>query len=209
VDIGCGTGGNIGAFASEYRALGLDPSPDAIAFARERFPGVQFVQTEDPALAQDHLRGGGTILMTDVLEHVVGDRDLLTRAAAILPPGGHLILTVPADPALWSSHDVEFGHVRRYRADEFRELWSALPVDQRLLSFFNARLEPAIRAIRRMGQGRPARSGGDLRVPAGPFNGALRRVFAGEASALVAAIDSGSAPYTHGVSLVAVLRVRG
>jgi SAM-dependent methyltransferase len=208
VDVGCGTGGNIGAFASDYSALALDPSADAVALARERFPRVRFIQTENPEMARDHLARGGALMMTDVLEHVQDDHDLFRRALAVLPSGSHLMLTVPAGPELWSSHDDEFGHVRRYRLEEFRALWSGAPVDVRLSSPFNARLYPIIRLVRRLGRGRPARPGGDLSAPAGPFNGLLRRTFAGEARALVQALDRGTAPFGRGVSLVAVLRRR-
>ena len=48
--------------------------------------------------------------------------------------------------------------------------------------------------------------GNNLNVPVGPLNGVLHRTFAGEARALVTALDSGRAPFRRGVSLVAVLR---
>jgi hypothetical protein len=32
----------------------------------------------------------------------------------VTAPGGHLVVTVPAYPALWSQHDVVNGHHRRY-----------------------------------------------------------------------------------------------
>jgi SAM-dependent methyltransferase len=202
LDIGCGTGGNIAAFANEYRAMGLDPSADAIAFARARYPGVSFVQTSDPEQGRAHLADGGAVLLTDVLEHVEDDRSLLAQAINVLPRGGHLVLTVPADPALWSRHDTDFGHFRRYRLDDFRALWRDAPVRQRLLSPFNARLYPMIAMIRRIAPN----TGNNLHVPAGPLNRLLHGIFAGEARALVTAIDRDVPPFHRGVSLVAVLR---
>ncbi len=206
VDLGCGTGGNAAALAGEYRVLGLDPSADAIELARERFRDVAFVQTDDPEAGREQLSNGGVLMMTDVLEHVADDADLFARALAIVPPGGHLLITVPADPALWSPHDPEFGHYRRYRLAELRALWAYAPVTERLVSAFNARLRPVIAFHRRLHRSRPTRPGGDLRTPVGPFNGVLRGIFAGEASALVNAIDTGAAPYDRGVSYIAVLR---
>ncbi|MGC4001910.1 MAG: class I SAM-dependent methyltransferase [Pirellulales bacterium] len=38
IDIGCGTGANIAAFADRYRAIGIDTSPEAIAPAKLRTP---------------------------------------------------------------------------------------------------------------------------------------------------------------------------
>lgn len=202
VDIGCGTGGNAAALAGDYDVLGLDPSPDAIGLARARFPTVHFVQTGDPESGRAHLARGGVVLMTDVLEHVADDRDLLARVIDIVPAGGHLILTVPGDPGLWSRHDLQFGHYRRYRSEEFRALWRDAPVEERLLTPFNARLRPVIAAVRRFTRD----SGSDLQVPSGPMNAILRRIFASEAQALVRAIDHGRSAFSRGVSFAAVLR---
>jgi SAM-dependent methyltransferase len=202
VDIGCGTGGNSAAFAGEYDVLGLDPSADAIALARSRFPDVEFIESADPGVARTRLATGGAVLMTDVLEHVADDRALLRDAIAITPPGSHLVLTVPCDPALWSRHDTQFGHFRRYQPADFRALWRDAPVETRLLTPFNARLRPVIAAIRRF-----TRDGGsDLHIPSGPLNHVLHRVFAGEAAAMVNAIDRDSPPFRRGVSLAAILR---
>jgi len=204
LDIGCGTGGNSAAFAGEYDVMGTDPSTEGIAFARARFPAVRFEETSDPEAGRVHLakRGSGVVLLTDVLEHVANDHELLAQAIAVLPPGGHLVLTVPADPTLWSKHDTDFGHFRRYQLADFRQLWQGAPVVQRLLSPFNARLRPVIAAIRRFAPN----GGNNLNVPVGPLNGVLHATFAGEARALVAALDAGTMPFARGVSLVAVLR---
>jgi len=215
LDIGCGTGGNSGAFAHEYDVMGTDPSADGIEFARARFPGVQFTETSDPEAGRAHLakRGGGVVLLTDVLEHVEGDHALLEQAIAVVPSGGHLILTVPADPTLWSKHDTDFGHFRRYVLDTFRALWREAPVEERLLSPFNTRLRPVIALMRRVAPN----NGNNLRIPAGPFNALLHRMFAGEAASLTAALatrdsrsldELGTGLATRGVSLVAVLRKR-
>ena len=166
------------------------------------------MQTDDPESARTHLARGGVLLMTDVLEHVADDHQLFRAALAVVPAGGHLVLTVPCDPGLWSMHDREFSHYRRYRLDQFRALWAGAPVDERLCSPFNSRLRPAVALVRRLGRGRRPRPSGDLGISAGPLNGLLTRIFAGEAPALVGALDRGRAPFRHGVSLVAVLRRR-
>ncbi len=208
-DIGCGTGGNAAAFAAAGHAvLGIDPSPDAIALARHRFPTVEFVQSGDPESARGHLAGGGIAVLGDVLEHVADDGELLARAVDVMPVGGHVVITVPADPDLWSPHDVAFGHHRRYRTADLAALWRHLPVDARLLTPFNARLRPAVAAVRRLARRRRPVAGGDLTIPAGFMNAVLRQIFAGEANRLVAAITTGAPPYRNGVSLLAVLRRR-
>jgi len=202
LDIGCGTGGNSAAFANEYKVMGIDPSAEGIAFAKARFPSVAFSVSDRPADGRAHLASGGVVLLTDVLEHVADDHALLAQAIDVVPSGGHLILTVPSDPALWSKHDTDFGHFRRYLCDDFQKLWSGAPVEERLLTPFNARLRPVIATIRKIAPD----TGNNLRLPAGPLNWMLHRVFAGEAPALVGALDRHTRPFSRGVSLVAVLR---
>lgn len=206
LDVGCGTGGNAGAFAAEgFRVVGIDPSADAIGFATDRYSNVQFASRADPEAFASHLHAGGLVLLSDVLEHVEDDADLLRRAVLALPPGGHAVITVPADPTLWSRHDDAFGHYRRYQPESLAALWAALPVSVRLLSHYNALLYPVVRGIRRLGLGGTGASG-DLTMPVGPLNRVLHAVFASEASRLLASLDSGTAAYKRGVSLMAVLR---
>jgi 2-polyprenyl-3-methyl-5-hydroxy-6-metoxy-1,4-benzoquinol methylase len=55
------------------------------------------------------------VLMLDVLEHVADDGELLHSVVAEhLRPGGYLLMSVPALPALFSGHDHRLGHFRRY-----------------------------------------------------------------------------------------------
>jgi ubiquinone/menaquinone biosynthesis C-methylase UbiE len=50
LDVGCGTGRNLPLFPANVRAVGLDPSFDALARARWRAPGVALVQGNAEAL---------------------------------------------------------------------------------------------------------------------------------------------------------------
>src|SRR4029079_14886838 len=54
------------------------------------------------------------ILLLDVLEHIADDVAALAAARRALRPGGHLLVTVPALPWLWSRHDEANHHHRRY-----------------------------------------------------------------------------------------------
>lgn len=55
------------------------------------------------------------VLMLDVLEHIADDVGLLHSVVAEhLRPGGYLLISVPALPALFSGHDRRLGHFRRY-----------------------------------------------------------------------------------------------
>ena len=209
VDIGCGAGGNLAAIARDYRCVGIDPSGHAIDLARRRFPGVGFVHGFAPRDLVAEMASARAVLLMDVLEHVEDDRRLLSDVVAATPAGAVLLLTVPADAALWGPHDEVFGHFRRYDLAGFGRLWAGLPVGEMLVSYYNSRLYRAVRAVRAMGRlrGRAlGHAGTDFRMPAPPLNAALTRVFAGEADRLVEALHQRRRGFARGVSLIALLR---
>jgi 2-polyprenyl-3-methyl-5-hydroxy-6-metoxy-1,4-benzoquinol methylase len=208
VDVGCGTGANLAALADGWRCRGLDASSDAVRLAGERFPGLEVVRAEDPLERADWLREADVVLLMDVIEHVEDDFELLSRVLGPLRAGAHVLITVPADPQLWSPHDESFGHWRRYEAQRLRLIWQGLPVTERLLSGMNARLLPVIRTVRgvRRRLGRAAgHANTDFRLPFAPINGALTDFFAGESARLLRALDGGRG-YSDGASWIAVLR---
>jgi SAM-dependent methyltransferase len=67
----------------------------------------------------------------DVLEHIEDDIGALRAWRALLTPPGHLVITVPAGPELWSRRDDFAGHCRRYsraglRVERLRPLFRTL-----------------------------------------------------------------------------------
>ncbi len=55
-----------------------------------------------------------SIIYIDVIEHIEDHKAELIRAAALLRPGGHLVILVPAHQWLFSPFDEAIGHYRRY-----------------------------------------------------------------------------------------------
>ena len=211
VDVGCGPGGNIASFAAMYRCLGVDTSIPAIDLARRRFPGVEFVLGIAPRDIPEHAAEADLWLIMDVLEHVDDDLGMLTALVAAAKPGALFFITVPADPSLWSPHDDAAGHRRRYTQPTLRKLWKALPVEERMLSAYNARLYWPVKLIRSLtawrgrGHGAVEAAGLDLRFPPTPFNGILTALLTNEAMRLTGALDGRGVGYARGVSLLAVL----
>ena len=209
LEVGCGTGGNLGTLADRYRCIGVDPAADAINYAQQRFPQVNFVRGEAPEDCRDDLQRASLVCLTDVLEHVPDDFHLLSQLLAATRPGCLFVLTVPAEPALWSQHDVSHAHYRRYLTDRLRRLWSEFPVDELLVSPFNSRLYPVIRAIRwctQVAGCAVGKAGTDLSLPAPWVNDRLTRRFAGEQKHLLNVLHGQAQPYSRGVSLIAILR---
>ena len=60
----------------------------------------------------------GTIICSNVLEHVEKDQFALEQCFSLLKEKGKLILIVPQNPNLFSDQDKELGHFRRYTKKE-------------------------------------------------------------------------------------------
>lgn len=207
LDLGCGTGANIGYLSEWYRCWGLELDPEAVAYAAERYPACQFTCGSVLDLATwPELDRIDACLLTDVIEHIEDDRTAVLNATNALAPGGHLVITVPADPRLWSKHDRDHGHYRRYTQETLAETLSGLPLRRRALTSMNARLYQPIRFWRRVQKWIPLlESGttGDTNLPPRLINPLLTRLFSGESSRVCRAID-GPPTYDRGVSLLAV-----
>jgi SAM-dependent methyltransferase len=210
VDIGCGTGGNTGALAAEYRCVGVDSSPHAVELARARFPQATFLCGDVESTAGPMLGEARVVLMMDVLEHVRDDFELFSMVAAKVVPGTYFVLTVPAGVDLWGRHDIVSSHYRRYDVQRFEKVWNGLPITCLLSSPYNSRLYPLVKLARSVNSrlGRTSgECGSDMRVPIGMVNNALLKVFGGESVVLRAALTERRArAFEFGVSLIAVLR---
>jgi SAM-dependent methyltransferase len=111
LDVGAGDGWFASVVAARQPDLNVtcfDPGYEDIA-APPAGPSerVEFVATRPDGPFD-------VITVLDVLEHVPDDFALLSELTDALRPGGHLLISVPAWPALFSSHDVALRHERRY-----------------------------------------------------------------------------------------------
>ena len=114
LDAGCGTGRNLIEFGALGPAAGVDPSADAVAFCRER--GIENVKC---AGLEDLPFGPGEfdlLLACDVIEHVLDDTAALRELLRVADVGANLIVTAPAYQWMWTEHDVQLHHFRRYTA---------------------------------------------------------------------------------------------
>jgi len=58
----------------------------------------------------------------DVIEHIEDDKKAVKEIIRVCKPGGYVVLTVPANMALWSTHDIVNRHYRRYTVQSFINL---------------------------------------------------------------------------------------
>src|SRR5512145_2567439 len=89
LDVGCGTGRNLPLYRPGVRVVGLEPSPDALARARRRAPGVPLVQGVAEALP---FRTGvfDTVVSGLVFCSVPAPAGGLAEVRRVLKPGGAL-----------------------------------------------------------------------------------------------------------------------
>ncbi len=115
LDIGCGDAWFAGRLAAELPVgsgvtgwdTGFDPATTARLAAG--LPAAVTLTATEPAGRFD------LIVAMDVIEHVADDRGLVgSLVADHLAPGGLVLVSVPAWPALFSRHDVALRHHRRY-----------------------------------------------------------------------------------------------
>ena len=198
LEVGCGPGHNLAMLEQfgSVEACELDPFARKMAAARLGKP-VAPVDLPDNIPFDDN--SYDLVALLDVLEHVDDDAGSLRRLLTLLKPGGALLLTVPANPWMFSAHDVAHHHRRRYRKAEVERLALDAGFEIDLLSPFNTLLFPLAAAVRIV-QKKFARETADDALPPRPLNALFRTIFEQEA-ALV-----GRIPFPFGVSLVAVLR---
>ncbi|MEO8115114.1 MAG: class I SAM-dependent methyltransferase [Phenylobacterium sp.] len=197
LEVGCGTGGNLGMLARFGEVQGVEPDAASRAYAAE-LSGKTVLAGGLPDGLPAFGRGFDLIAALDVIEHVEADRASLAALGALLAPGGRLITTVPAYSWMWSDHDVLHHHRRRYTLGGCRRLLTAAGLKVRRATYFNTLLFPPIAAVR-LARKLARQEGGDdaARVGAG-LNRVLHEVFAAERHLL------GFTNLPFGVSILAV-----
>jgi SAM-dependent methyltransferase len=183
LDAGCGTGRNLQEFGRLGPATGVDPSPEAIDFCRQR--GIEGVTRGTIEHLEFPIGAFDLILATDVLEHLRDDRAALRELRRVAAPGANLLCTVPAYRWLWSGHDDEHHHFRRYTLRELRAALRAGGWRPLAESYFNTVLLPPIAAVRllaRRSRRDPEAGRPDLRLTPPVLNRLLAQPMRAEAA---------------------------
>jgi SAM-dependent methyltransferase len=174
LDAGCGPGGN-GAWLAQFGdVIGVDVSPDALAFVRSRRPTTTPVRASVEALPfADH--AFDAVVGLTVLYAVSDDTGALRELARVTRPGGAVLLVEPAFASLARAHDATVHGRRRYRRAGLGELATAAGLRVERLTYAYAFLAPPAAALGALDRWRHRR---DVGAASDVDKRALDRVFA-------------------------------
>ncbi|MCI3953040.1 MAG: SAM-dependent methyltransferase [Burkholderiales bacterium] len=150
LEIGCGTGGNI----PMLRKFGSVAAVELDSFARDHVRAAMKIEVAPGSLPDDLPyadRKFDLICLFDVLEHVEREQEALCVLRERLAPEGLLIITVPAYQWLYSSHDAQHHHYRRYTARRLRTMAKAAGLRPSRVGYYNTVLLP-LALIRRLAE---------------------------------------------------------
>jgi SAM-dependent methyltransferase len=141
LEIGCGIGNFTAKLLDRELIVAIDTEPDCIERLRSRFPAQRnlYAMARDAAMPLDDLQRDqlDSCLCLNVLEHIEDDAGALRNIAAILAPGGAIVLIVPAFQCLYGPIDRHLGHYRRYTRASLKNLAAATGLTLRHVRYMN------------------------------------------------------------------------
>ena len=155
LDIGCGRGVTLlhlrhhGVACYGVEPGSVDPLSGAEAYI---FGGVS---AED--LNQADRDRFSVVMLLDVIEHLPDPVSFLKGIEDRYPNLGHVIVTVPACPELWTNYDEFNGHYRRYTPDMITDMAGQLSWELAGQTYFFRLLYPPMRFLSRFGRPRSTR----------------------------------------------------
>jgi ubiquinone/menaquinone biosynthesis C-methylase UbiE len=149
LDVGCGTGETLSFLQDTYpntQLFGIDSSNKAISFSKKRGHKNIFKASALNLPFDDNYFD--IVLFLDVLEHIGNDAKAISEAKRVLKKNGRIICTNPALKFIWSEHDSNQGHKRRYSKKDVVNLAKNSNLKVEKTAYFNFLLSPAIILIR-------------------------------------------------------------
>lgn len=180
LDAGCGTGAVLTYLADYGSAVGLDFSPHALRFSRQR---GHWRLTGGSVNALPFADGSFDLVTSfDVLcVNGVDDAQALREFRRVLVPGGRAFLRLPAYDWLRGAHDRAVAIRHRYTVGDVRQRLADAGLQVEHLSYANMWLFPLAVAKRWGERLFPRQQGSDLTLDIGPLNGLFRAILSSEA----------------------------
>jgi len=160
LDLGCGVGSLLPHLANYGSVVGTDASLVCLKMCRDKNDAL-LVQCEADKLPFSD-RAFSLVMILDVLEHLEHDTEVLRHVREICRDDATLLVSVPAHHFLWTEHDKELGHYRRYSLRDVKDRFNAAGFELTRSSFGFSWLLPSMIALilwsRLSGNKRPIRT---------------------------------------------------
>lgn len=149
IDIGCGP------LTNESLYKDFAENWFALDYSKKSFEEIPRKKFFEPIIADVHFlplkdQSIEICFLLDVLEHIENEKEVLSEIVRILKKDGLLLLSVPAFNILWSFHDEQAGHKRRYTKKMLLKLSEEADFEVLFLTHFNATLFLPILIIRKI-----------------------------------------------------------
>src|ERR1700676_1877689 len=146
LDIGAACGGNTQGLRDHgWKAVALDFSATGPSICRQR--GIPALRAAATCLPRERC-SMAPVVAFDMLAHVEHDVNVVREVHRVLRPGGQFLVAVPADPELWSAHDVAVLHRRRYTPAGLQEIISSNQFAISRMWSWNVLMRPALKMRR-------------------------------------------------------------
>lgn len=202
IDFGCGCGLMLRKLSAYGSVQGIDYSMEALDYCKLEFPQANLAQADLQDFFCSEKYDFGVAL--DVFEHIDDDVKAMKNVCCSLKKGGICIVTVPALMSLWSAHDKNCMHKRRYTKKELMAKLEESGFTVEYCSYYNFWSFPAVWLIRKveniLGLDNSA-SKIEVGFQDNWFNDLLYRIFSSEKKRILK-----NKAFPWGVSLICVVR---
>jgi SAM-dependent methyltransferase len=148
IEVGVGQGAmgaRIAAVSGSY--VGVEIDADSARRANVNIAPHGGVVYNEPLSAAPRERSD-LLCAFEVLEHIEDDRGALVEWLQCVSPGGHLLLSVPANPKRYGPMDEFVGHFRRYSREGLTELLTSVGLDEVDVRLYGSPLGYLLEAVR-------------------------------------------------------------
>lgn len=150
LDVGAGYGSMFSVLSPYGPLTALEIYEEAARACKSRGYAEVFTRDSDLESRVEYFDLVGAF---DVVEHMEDDTKFAQRLCRVLKKGGLLVATVPAFQSLWSAHDIEHHHFRRYSRRTLQALLTSAGFEVLYVSYWNCTLFPVAFVLRMINRG--------------------------------------------------------
>lgn len=173
LDVGCGAGILLRELEEYFSCYGIEPDPFLANQARKNTAKATILPGSLPYQIPHNLPQFDYIILADVLEHIKEDTVALQKIQELLKPEGILIINVPAHMHLWSKHDEDNNHFRRYSQYALSVLLTNSGLTDLNTHYWGHLLAPIVFFARKMIPKFLKASGAEIKIPNRMFTALL------------------------------------